>query len=669
MKEKTSSPGVRKGRGRALENPSEPGKCEVPRIDDAIKVLVEKTVSSVGGDFFRSLVGALASAIGVKCAFTVELLEKGGSRAGTLALWVDGIVDNIEYDLKGTPCRNVYEGKACFYPDNVQRLFPEDKWLEDVGAVSFAGIPFIDSNGDVVGHLGVVDDKPMTNRELVEPTIRLFAARAGAELARMRAEEQSLKLKNAIEQTVESVVITDSDGTIEYVNPAAEKITGYTTRELIGANPRVLKSGKHGAEFYKSMWNTIKAGKIWRGCLVNKRKSGELYNEEMDITPVVSEDGEITHFVAVKRDVTKRIRAEEELRQAKKRAEEATRLKDKFVSLVSHDLRSPISSIFSLLRDLKEDLSSQLSEKHNKMLSIGLETCDGTIEMIDRLLNVSMLQSGRIQPRLRLVHAKVTAAMAIESLVHLAENKGIRLIMDIPDDARFYADFDLFCQVVQNLVSNAIKFCAAGDEITIFSPPGGEPGIAVKDTGPGISEAILPDIFRHEVRTTTLGTSGEKGTGLGLPFCMDIMEAHGGTLTVETVEGEGSVFCAKLPAIRPPVFVIANDKSALAVIKEHLDPMEITVVDAQNGEDALKFLRKIRPLLIIADLSAPGMDGFELLERLKANPRTSHIPVIVITPDGSVESKKQAFRLGADDYLTKPVSASELEPRVKRFVE
>lgn len=636
--------------------------------EEAMRLVVEEIAAVAGEEFFKALTRSLGEAVGVRFAFISKLVDE--NTAETIAFWDNGnFLENFRYALQGTPCHEVAKRKeACLFSSGAQETFPDDEMLIRMGVQSYLGVPFCDAGGGVIGLLGVMSDRPLTGKESITSIVKLFAARAGMEIERMGVENELKKLKNAIEQSPDTVVMTDSEGFIEYVNPAASRITGYSAEELMGRNPRILKSGKHDRSFYKNLWDTIKAGRIWSGAIINRRKSGELYYEEMTIAPVVDEKGEICHFVAVKRDVTERVRAEKELKTAKEKAEEATMLKDQFVTLVSHDLRSPIASIFTLLNTLEDDLSDVMDERKKRMMKSAANILESLITQIDRLLSISMLQTGRIRPRPRPVNVRAIAASVVESLSHAAGRAGIRIENEVPADTRLYADVDLFSQVIQNLVSNAVKFTPKGGRVTIFIPDGRPGAIAVKDTGVGIRPEILPDIFKHEIKTTTLGVRGEKGTGLGLPFCRDIMEAHGGSLTVEAAEGGGSVFYAELPQGWPVILITGGNESERAALKASLGAVEADVVETADDGQALAFAKAKTPSLVIMDADGSGAPGLALLEEMKANRDLRYVPVIVAAAKDEESVKEKALKLGADGFIVKSLAESELPLKVGNFL-
>ncbi len=237
-----------------------------------------------------------------------------------------------------------------------------------------------------------------------------------------------------------------------------------------------------------------------------------------------------------------------ELEAAKEKAVEAARLKDKFVSLVAHDLRAPLWASVGLLEILNsEKHGDNLSSEGTDILKCVISGNKGLIGTLDKLLDVSRLQTGQIVLTKEHMDTCLFVEKNIQPFLHIAEGKGIKIFNKVPKGKMIEIDPALFGQVIQNLVSNAIKFCNSMDEITIFVPDGRPNAIAVKDTGVGIDKEILLDIFKHEVKTTTSGTGGEEGTGLGLPYCRNIMEAHNGLIIAESEKCAGSIFYLEIP--------------------------------------------------------------------------------------------------------------------------
>ena len=207
----------------------------------------------------------------------------------------------------------------CHFPEGVRKLYPEDEILREFQVEAFIGHPLTDASGRVLGLLAVMHAKPLANPGQIQSVLQISAARAAAELERIAADADRHKLASAVEQTADSVLITDVEGVIQYVNPGYEKTTGYTRAEAVGKKPNIVKSGKHGEGFYRTLWETIRAGNVFRDVLVNRRKNGELYYEEKTITPLKDDKGHITHFVSTGKDVSEHMRAERTLRESERR--------------------------------------------------------------------------------------------------------------------------------------------------------------------------------------------------------------------------------------------------------------------------------------------------------------------------------------------------------------
>ncbi len=362
-------------------------------------------------------------------------------------------------------------------------------------------------------------------------------------------------------------------------------------------------------------------------------------------------------------------KSEESLLRAKEEAEAANKLKDKFVSLVAHDLRSPFTSILGFLEFVLDDQDDPLSGSHQEMLQMVYDKGKGLVKMINDLLEVGRLKMGKLKPNCFFMDAHSTAEEILGNFGHLAEGKGVRLVNEVPQNTRVYADSQLYQQVTQNLVTNAIKFCHEGDTITLFVPPKEAATIAVKDTGVGIKKELQEKLFQYEESTSTTGTSGEEGTGFGLPLSRDIMKAHGGSLDLESKPGKGSTFYARLPVVLPTILLVDDDRKNRILLKEVLKPLGVKILEAENGQKALQVLAKTRPNLVITDNMMPVMGGFDLLKAIRKDPSLEDLTVVFITADTKPETRESAFHLMANDFINRPFDRNELVARVKRFIE
>lgn len=364
---------------------------------------------------------------------------------------------------------------------------------------------------------------------------------------RKRAEAEIKKLLQAVEQSPAVIVITDPTGRITYVNPKFTQLTGYTPDEVLGKNPRILKSGETPVEEYQRLWATITHGDVWRGEFHNKKKTGDLYWESVSVSPVMDPQGNITHFVAVKEDITARKQAEEALRilneeldlrvsQRTAELEAANKELKEFAYIVSHDLKAPLRGINRLTQWLREDYPSILGAKGKEQLDLLGEQVKRMDNLIDGILRYSRAMHGSEHEEL--VDLNTLVSQVIEMLMPPAHIT-IRLENTLPV---IRGDPVQITQVFQNLLSNAMKFLdKPTGKIAVASEDAGKSWIfRVEDNGPGIEP-------RHHERIFKIFQSGtpqtnRDSTGIGLAVVKKIVEFYGGRVWVESTIGQGSRF-------------------------------------------------------------------------------------------------------------------------------
>ncbi len=361
---------------------------------------------------------------------------------------------------------------------------------------------------------------------------------------RRKAEEEIRKLSRAVEQSPLAVVITNTNGTIEYVNPHFHKVTGYTADEMIGENPRILKSGETPDESYRKLWETISSGKEWHGEFHNKKKNGELYWEHASISPIRDEKGIITHYIAIKEDITDRKRMQQELIIAKEKAEESDKMKSEFLSQMSHEIRTPLNVILSYNSFLKDELSSSLNED----IKLSFNSIDSAgkrlLRTIDMILNLSAIQKGKIDISFDPVDiVKILNTLATEFNFH-AKEKNLYLNYITPDEKIIIVgDEYLVTGVFQNLLSNALKYTNEGGvEIEVAVLSENKVRVNIKDTGIGISENYLPKLFLPFTQEETGYTRKFEGNGLGLALVKNYLDLLQAEIKVESEKGRGSTF-------------------------------------------------------------------------------------------------------------------------------
>ncbi|MBF0175403.1 MAG: response regulator [Magnetococcales bacterium] len=517
--------------------------------------------------------------------------------------------------------------------------------------------------------------KVSTTRALQEALDSLRRTKKDLEF---RVLERTAQLSEAHEQldTITSaahdaIVMLDPGNRIIFWNPAAERIFGYPPAEILGREfHTLLAKGELWSTLLEDIGRICREGsdnghRLVAEALVRHR-NGNSFVMEGSFTAILMKGA--WYVVGILRDITQQKEDMATLKRAKDEAEQATRLKDRFVSLVAHDLRGPFTTILGFLELLENDVKNPLSSKQKSFLAWVVESSKKMLRMIDELLNISRLKTGKITPERRFFDARFAADKALDNLLPQAEAKKITLTNQIPKNYRVHADPNLFGEVLHNLISNAVKFSRPGDQVTIAASPGHVTSILVQDTGVGIPANRLANLFKLEEKTSTTGTAGEHGTGFGLPFADEIMRAHGGTMQVVSEENKGSTFSVHLPSVTPRILVVDDDPDFRRLLLTFLERIGVESDESASASDAIHKLGQQTHHLVICDVNMPEMDGFGLLQHLRNDPKTKTLPIILITGDSAMESREKAFRMGADDFINKPIAANEFLPRVRHFV-
>ncbi|MBF0153600.1 MAG: PAS domain S-box protein [Magnetococcales bacterium] len=487
---------------------------------------------------------------------------------------------------------------------------------------------------------------------------------------RLRREAELKQFRHLIDHAGDAFFVIDpAQGRILDANRTAWTALGYTRDELLHLTMADLEgdlpqTATPWDEHVKSLRLSAPISLSVEG--LHRRKDGTSF--PVEIKSRIIDDGKESLILASARDITARKKVEAALIQTKEEAEEASRLKDKFVSLVAHDLRAPLSSIMSLLEFLQEDREHPLTEEQKELLGDVLSSGRNLTMMIEEILNIGRLKSGKIRLEKRFFDGHFLVEDAIQKLEYISRKKGLQITNQIPEETRLYGDPALLGEVVQNLLSNAVKFSHPNGRIQLLSPPDDPTAMTVLDYGVGIPPDVQPKLFQIEEKVSTQGTMGETGTGFGLPFSFDIMKAHSGRLEVQSQPGEGSTFTVWLPPLRPRVLVIDDGEMDRIMISAFLEALDVDIFEAGSGQEALTMIAKEPPHLIISDIAMPEMDGFQLLKELKKRPETETIPVILITGDDKTETRDRSFRLGAVDFAVKPVVVHDFLPRVRHII-
>lgn len=411
----------------------------------------------------------------------------------------------------------------------------ESKWTKQDGSTLYvreSARVVRDDEGTILYYEGTIED--ITDRKIAEDELR--------------------KLSRAVEQSPVSIVITNTDGSIEYVNPKTVQTTGYTLEELKGQNPRVLKSGETNDLEYSELWKMISSGKDWKGLFHNKRKNGELYWESSNISGITDGNGNITHYLAVKEDITEKkaiekalIESEEKYRILAENLREMNSTKDKLLSIIAHDMRGPIGSFIQVLDVLTAEKGMDESLKYELLEELS-NSSKNIFNLLENLLNWSKIQRSIINHHPGKFILNDSLSENIDLLKPNSKQKGITIILNAEGNIGVFADKDNISLVLRNLISNAIKFTPEGGTIQISAIDSGEQAeISIADSGVGMTRDILENLFRPGSYYSSYGTKGERGSGIGLVLVKDFVERNGGEIRAVSMPGEGSRFVFTLP--------------------------------------------------------------------------------------------------------------------------
>ncbi|MCK7575842.1 MAG: ATP-binding protein [Chromatiales bacterium] len=407
----------------------------------------------------------------------------------------------------------------------------QTQWLREMGRLSMIVVP-------ILGALSV--------------TILLLWLRR-QRLAQQRAElERQRQLTSSVfEASSDAIMLTTPSGEILSTNPAFERMTGYSSAEALGRNPRLLSSGLHDRTFYRTLWDTVVTRGHWRGEIVNRRRDGKFYTAILTIDAVRDAQGELQHYVGVTSDITERKRHEAELLAAKERAETAARAKTTFLSTMSHELHTPMHGILGMTELL---LESDLNERQRRQLDTVKRSADSLLAILADILDYTRMDAEDVQLQPGPCDPLQVIGEVMTLFAPQAEKKGLRLVLDssVPAPGTVIADRQSLRQILAKLTSNAVKFTHEGEivlsaRLETDAAGRGRLAVRVADTGIGIPGELHASIFEPFVQADGSHTRRYGGTGLGLAIARRLAEAMSGTLELESTPDQGSRFTLRIP--------------------------------------------------------------------------------------------------------------------------
>jgi PAS domain S-box-containing protein len=593
----------------------------------------------------------------------------------------------------------IESGQAKLFYDEPQTTPDGDTvWLRT------SKIPLKDPQGSVIGVLGLYEDIS----------------------ERKRAELELRKLSLIAEQSPETILITDLQGRIEYVNASFTHETGYTREEAVGQNPRLLQSGKNSPATYADMWDALAAGNTWSGELINRRKDGTLYIDWAVITPLRAPDGSITHYVSIQEDITERkqnadelerhrhglealvAQRTEELNSARQLADAANRSKSEFLANMSHEIRTPMNGVIGMVDVLRK---TPLNPEQARMLDTVQKSSLALMAILNDILDFSKIEAGKLDIEQTPMQLQDVLDNVMRLMKNNASARNVALTWTIAPDLPDWMQSDptRIRQILLNLVGNAVKFAPPNVgkvqvQARAVTRADASPGvqIVIADNGIGMKTEVIARLFHPFTQADASTMRKYGGTGLGLSITQRLVQMMQGHITVQSQPGTGSEFTVELPLIEadpfgpasgavplspqepsymsatpmPPsaiedrVILLAEDNETNRdVVHEQLRQLGYAVEMAVDGVEAIALWRSGRHALLLTDCHMPRMDGFELTESIrKAEPPGTRLPIIAITANAMQGVAQRCKDYGMDDYLSKPLRMEELARMLAKWM-
>ncbi|TVQ19679.1 MAG: PAS domain S-box protein [Leptolyngbya sp. DLM2.Bin15] len=539
---------------------------------------------------------------------------------------------------------------------------------------------------------------------------------------RKRAEEllqeSEEKYRNLVENANDIIYILSLDGVFTYVSPNWTEILGHDIEDVVHQSFVPFVHPDDVPQCMAFLHRMIETGMKQNGVEYRVRhNNGEWRWHTSNAAPQRDQQGAIVSCLGIAHDITDRKQAEELLQRSNAELARATRMKDEFLANMSHELRTPLNAILGMSEGLQEQVFGPINTKQQKAIATVERSGRHLLELINDILDLSKIEAGHLKLELNDVSVKTLCSTSCTFVKQLAFNKQINLIADIPQELehlKIRVDDRRIRQVLINLLSNAVKFTPDGGQVQLtvsletspsrsHSPLDVEHSIwfSVIDNGIGIAQEHLSRLCESFVQIDSSLSRQYAGTGLGLAIVKQLVEMHGGQISIVSEVGRGSCFTVKLPCCiansslgsysggttnhgdsaapsktsgqdvaEQPLILLAEDNEAnILTLSSYLTAKHYRLLVARNGQEAIALIQAVQPDLIVMDVQMPVMDGLEAIQLIRQDHRFTHTPIIALTALAMAGDRDRCLEAGANDYLTKPVRLNHLTATIEQLLQ
>jgi len=474
------------------------------------------------------------------------------------------------------------------------------------------------------------------------------------------------RLASILESMTNGVLVVDEQQKIILTNPRAAQLLDMDPKQSAGRHVRLAVPYEGVSKLYDSI-AAEQREYLTSDVQIEDRKTGRPVVLKINMAKVRDHHGVSIGTVSVFDDKTQE--------------KEVDRMKSEFVSTTSHELRTPLASIREAVALIFEEAAGRVSNDQKKFLSIAQRNIDRLAALINDLLDVSKIESGRMTLQMTSLDLNDVVREVISTFELVARDKDIKIIGELSEQPLLLqGDHDRIIQVMANLLSNALKFTSTGGKVTVitemYQKEAGFVMVKVKDNGVGIDTDDMSKLFQRFRQVDSSMTRKVGGTGLGLAICKDLISLHGGAIWGESKKSKGSTFTFVLPIKQKrglskakKILIIDDSQDYRTKVKRFLESRGYVIVEAVDGYDGMAKVKREHPDLILLDLIMPKMTGFAVCKKLKSNASTASIPVIVFSRVERQEAVNEALATGADGFLVKSSKPEAILVTIKEFLQ